>query len=168
MAETKTPNTIQHAMWAGLTLGILLALDTYFGSKSGSFARVASIVIEAYIILRAFRFAQDFRDTELAGEITLWRSFSYTLNLFFFASLIGALFNIVFYKYISPEYIPELIERSKPTFDALFKDNPNYSPTLVEQLFTAETMAMSSIVAQCMIGMVLGVLYYPFLRKRNM
>lgn len=163
----KSPNTIQHAMWAGLTIGLLLALDTFVGSRSSSFARVADILIEAYIILRAFRSVQDFRDTELQGEISLWRCFSYTLNLFFFASLIGALFNVIYYKYIAPEYLTELLEKSKPAFEAMFKQNPNYTEDLLEQLMTPETMAMSSIVSQCMIGMVLGLLFKPFLTRRR-
>lgn len=166
MSETsRMPATIQHAMQSGLSIGLLLSLDVVLSSLTSTWSRVLHVLIEAYIIVRAYRYAKSYRDEELGGSIRVFQSFAYTLNVFFYASLIAALFSVIYYKYLSPEYLPSVLEQLRPVYEKLFAGNPNYTPELLESILTPQTMAMSQIMVQSMIGMLLGLLYAPFLKS---
>lgn len=165
MEEQKRPNTIQHAMDKGLFMGMLFAANTIISSSESTFAYFIHIFLEALILVVAYRAAVDYMQTETDGKITVFQSFSYILNLFFFASLISALCSIIYFKYISPEYMTRLYEQSKPLLDKLLSD-AGQSDNDIKSLFTAEQFAMSCIVRDCMIGMILGLIYAPLLKRR--
>ncbi len=166
--KNKAPRTIQHAMQYGLWIGLLFILETIFSSRQSSAMSLMTYFVQALVLIQSYRYAKDFRDTETGGKISFFQVFAYVLNLFFFASLIGALFQVVYYKYINPTYLSTMLEQVRPVLDQMLSKNSDYAEmsSKLDTIFSAEQMAMYGMAGKCFIGMVLGLIYAPFI-KRN-
>ena len=105
---------MQHAMYSGAILGVFLLVKFYISVLGGenilvSFVGVALTLLVPYII---YKFQIRYRDEQLNGFITYSNSFTYGIMLYFYACLILAVGQFVYYRFINPDFLTNAFKMS--------------------------------------------------------
>ena len=90
-----------------------------------------------------------FRDKQNEGAISFGEAWSIGILLFFFASLPEALCQFVYYKYINPEYIYNVIEQASTMLNAIPESNNNeIIHTYIETFKNSQTPSAIQMAVQ--------------------
>lgn len=176
MSETtERKSLLIYSMEGGAWLGLYLVLRfvcSVAGTLSPLFDALALVMFAFtpfllyYIMLQYHR-----RNNYVSGFSLLWMM---GIMLFFFASLICAIPEYVFYQYISPDYIANAMTQSIKLIEdmGLMQNDETYNQMrqLIEEgtTPTALQMIMSSMWSNVFFGSLLSMVVAPFVtRKKN-
>ena len=158
-------NPLPHAMRSGVSAGLLFAANFLLSTSDNSFLQAITYVVIVMIAVYTWRAATNFRDKESDGAITFYRAFSYVFLLFFFASLISAIVKLIYLKYIDTEYLSKLLSSSMKLIEQLNLTMPEGGDEALQSFLTPINFVMNTVMADMLLGMVLGLVYAPFLKK---
>lgn len=166
---------LMYSMEGGVWLGLYLVLRfvcSVAGTLSPLFDALALVLLVGtpfvlyYIMLRYHR-----QNDYLSGFSLLWMM---GIMLFFFASLISAIPEYIYYQYINPDFIANAMSQSMELIEnmGLMKNDEAYKQMqqLVEEgtAPTALQMIMSSMWSNVFFGSLLSIVVAPFvLRKKK-
>lgn len=105
-------NIFKSSMIYGLMMGILFSVNFIISIPQGNVFRIISFLITIVIVVVMYRYSVKFRDTECGGYITYGKSFSFIVLTFFFASIISAIVKFVYFQFINPEYLTNVLQQS--------------------------------------------------------
>lgn len=157
-------------LWGFITaLGIMIvtsayyATDNYFAS-SRSWVELAVYI--AGIVLCALSFKATLGDND---EFPYARALGLGVATLFFASLIIALFTFVFFKYIDPGMIDEILRNTEEV--ALSKGVPEemieQQIAMQEKFIQPAILAASTIFSTVLYGLIISLLTSIFLKKKS-
>lgn len=171
---TERKSLLAYGMEGGLWLGLYLVLR-FICSVAGSFSPIFDALalmmfvgtpfVLYYIMLRYHR-----NNGFVSGFSLLWMM---GIMLFFFASLICAVPEFIFYQYIDPDYIANAMTQSLKLIEdmGLMKDDEAYNQMrqLIEQgtAPTAIQMIMSSMWSNVFFGSLLSIVVAPFVTRKK-
>ncbi|MBR1809246.1 MAG: DUF4199 domain-containing protein [Paludibacteraceae bacterium] len=158
-------NPLPNAMKNGFTLGLLFSANFLLSVAQSAIVQLLTYLIIAFILVFTLRCARNFRDNESGGQISFYRCFSYIFLLFFFAALISAAVKLVYLNYINTDYLPRLVEATKKTMEQLKIEVPANSEDFFSIILHPSQFIMQTVMADTMLGAMLGLLYAPFLKK---
>lgn len=161
------PNPMNHAMRWGLLIGACFAVNFLLSVSGIVWLNVLTYLIEILILVLAWRFAKNYRDQECGGVITFGRAWTYIFLLFFFASLIGGIVKFVYLQWINPEYLANILSQSMIMLEQAKIEIPQDSINLIEQLLTPIYYTFQNIMADMFLGAILGLIYAPFLKRKE-
>ena len=166
-----TPNTfvnpMPHAMRNGFSVGLLFSANFLLSTSNNAFVQALTYAAIVMIAVFAWKAACDFRDREAEGIISFYRVFSYIFLLFFFASLISALVKLVYLKYINTDYLSQLLDSTLKFVEQAKITIPEGSEDALKSMLSPISFTMNTVMADMLIGAVIGLCYAPFIKKQN-
>ena len=109
-------NIVTHAMYAGLVMGGILAciyfLQLQFCSNLPAVSLFLSFIIFATTIYCVYHYTSIYNRNLLNGSITYFKAVNFGMHLFFFASMILAIFFYFYFQFVNPHVLQKTIESS--------------------------------------------------------
>ena len=170
MEPIKYSKVYNAAMWHGLILSIYLVVRFFFIVSSGQNFLLNLLVIGLTIGIpfMAFYLGKDF-SKKSEEELTYRKFFSHGFFMFFFASLILALVEYLYYNHINPDFISTQYEALIQSV-ALLKETMPEATQLEEVINnspmpTATQMSMQNIWMYSFAGIIISLINAYILNK---
>lgn len=159
-------NPVAHAMRYGLVLGACFTANFLLSASSTPLLALLTYPIQIYIWVFAYRSARTFRDNECGGIIGYRSVVSYITQLFFFGALIGGVIELIYLKYIAPDYLENMFNEAMLLLEQLNIDLPEASIDTAHSLMRPTQYVLQFITGKCIGGLLLGLIYAFFIRKK--
>lgn len=161
------PNIVKSAMLNGLIMGVLFSLNFLLSVSQNTFLSLLSYVVFAAILVGTYRFALRFRDTECGGFISYGRAFSFVLLLFFFAALISSIVKYVYFQYINPAYLENLINESMKAIEMMKIPVDDAAYENVEKMMKPASFSLQYLWVNVFAGTFVGLIMAAFIKKEK-
>lgn len=161
------PNPLAHAMKYGLGLGACFSADFLLSVSNNVWLALLTYPLSVFIWVYTYRSARNLRDKECGGVIRYWPVVSYIAMLFFFGALIAAAVELVYLKYINPDYLENMFSQAMVLLEQLGIDLPEASIEQVHRLMRPSEYIMQFVALKCLGGFWLGILYAFFIRRKK-
>lgn len=162
------------AMRNGLFMGMLFSINFLFSASRNVTLMILTYLIMAMIIWGTYRMTSHFRDRESGGFISYWKAVYFILLVFFFSSIISALFKIGYTSFINKEYLPQLFEEGVRQLEknrALFERfNMPMDEEYIDQLerqFRPVSYAFQTIWTNLLAGTLLGLILAGIVKRQR-
>lgn len=161
------PNTVKSAMLNGLIMGVLFSANFLLSVSQNTFLSLLSYVVFALILVTTYRFTIRFRDIECEGFITYGRAFSYILLLYFFAALISSIVKYVYFQYINPGYLENLMSESMKAIEMMKIPMDEAAFENVEKMMKPATFSLQYLWVNVFLGTFVGLIMAAFIKKEK-
>lgn len=158
----------------GLFMGLLFSVNFMFSASRNVTLMLLSYVLIALMIWGTYRMATQFREKESGGYISYWRAVYFVILIFFFSSIISAIFKIGYTTFIDKEYLSRLFEEGMRQIEsnrALFESlNIPIDEDYVEQLeqqYRPVPFAFQTIWVNILGGTILGLILGGIIRRKK-
>jgi hypothetical protein len=167
--------SIYYAMEYGLVLAFYFIIKfacTYL-SLQYPFLNVIALFLNFAIPFLLFWMVRKFREEHNGGRMLFSEGWSLSLLIIAFASLPEALIMYVFYQFIDPEYISNIVNQSSDMLSTLEQNNPNQYISQFNDMFkkqdipSASQMAIQGIFNNIFFGSIVSIIVAFFVKKDN-
>ena len=174
MEQVKQSKVYNAAMWHGLYLAAFLVVRFLIMVNAGQSAllNILTICCTIAIPVVAYFLGKDFKKKNAEDEELTYRNFySHGFFMFFFASLILAAVEYVYYGYINPEFIGDQYNTLVQNLDTLKQTMPDVSE--LEEIVnsspipSASQMAMQNIWMYSFAGIIISLINAYILNKKH-
>ena len=160
------------AMWHGLILAIYLVVRFFFMISSNNYIilNLLFIAITIGVPFVAYYLGKDFKK-KTDEELTYRNFYSHGFFMFFFASLILAAVEYVYYGFINTEFITEQYNTLLQNIEILKQTMPD--ATQIEEMVnnspipTASQMAMQNVWMYSFAGIIISLINAYILNKKH-
>lgn len=172
MEQIKQSKVYNAAMWHGLILAIYLVIRFFFmvSSADSTILNLLFIFITIGVPFVAYYLGKDFKK-KTDEELTYRNFYSHGFFMFFFASLILAAVEYVYYGFINTEFITEQYNTLLQNIEILKQTMPD--ATQLEEIVnespipTASQMAMQNIWMYSFAGIIISLINAYILNKKQ-
>lgn len=159
-------------MWHGLILAIYLVIRFFFmvSSADSTFLNLLFIFITIGVPFVAYYLGKDFKKKS-NEELTYRNFYSHGFFMFFFASLILAAVEYVYYGFINTEFITEQYNTLLQNIEIIKQTMPDASQ--IEEIVnaspipTASQMAMQNVWMYSFVGIIISLINAYILNKKR-
>ena len=170
--EIQQSKVYNAAMWHGLILAIYLVIRFFFmvSSANSTILNLLFIFITIGVPFVAYYLGKDFKK-KTDEELTYRNFYSHGFFMFFFASLILAAVEYVYYGFINTEFITEQYNTLLQNIEILKQTMPD--ATQIEEIVnnspipTASQMAMQNIWMYSFAGIIISLINAYILNKKQ-
>ena len=170
--EIQQSKVYNAAMWHGLILAIYLVIRFFFmvSSADSTILNLLFIFITIGVPFVAYYLGKDFKK-KTDEELTYRNFYTHGFFLFFFASLILAAVEYVYYGFINTEFITEQYNTLLQNIEILKQTMPDASQ--IEEIVnespipTASQMAMQNVWMYSFIGIIISLINAYILNKKR-
>ena len=170
--EIQQSKVYNAAMWHGLILAIYLVIRFFFmvSSANSTILNLLFIFITIGVPFVAYYLGKDFKK-KTDEELTYRNFYSHGFFMFFFASLILAAVEYVYYGFINTEFITEQYNTLLQNIEILKQTMPD--TTKLEEIVnsspipTASQMAMQNIWMYSFAGIIISLINAYILNKKH-
>lgn len=166
-SNTQTTSHITIAMKQGAYFGVLFSANFLCSTSSSAFLQFLTYFITASIAVTLWRRTCLYRDKHTQGVISFMQVVWFIMTVFIFATLISALVKMLYLKYINPTYLNALYENSKQILQILYKDNMANYDEIYKAMLDPKTFILSISSLNIFIGLIIGCIYAPFIRRKE-
>ena len=159
------PEALKHAMYFGLMLGLVFALNFFLSTLNNGWFTALQWVVTLAIPYLVYRLTVDCRDRVSGGAISYGAALWYGTQLFFYAALISAVFKFIYFKFLNPEYLPNMINESLKILDELNMLSGELTEEQVRQLLTPLYVTMQYIWMDVIMGVLVSLVTAAFAKK---
>ena len=159
------PEALKHAMYFGLMLGLVFALNFFFSTLHNGWFVLLMLFVTFTIPYLVYRLTVDCRDRVSGGAISYGAALWYGTQLFFYAALISAVFKFIYFKFLNPEYLPNMINESLKILDELNMLSGELTEEQVRQLLTPLYVTMQYIWMDVIMGVFVSLVTAAFAKK---
>lgn len=170
--EIQQSKVYNAAMWHGLILAIYLVIRFFFmvSSANSTILNLLFIFITIGVPFVAYYLGKDFRKKS-NEELTYRNFYSHGFFMFFFASLILAAVEYVYYGFINTEFITEQYNTLLQNIEIIKQTMPDASQ--IEEIVnnspipTASQMAMQNVWMYSFAGIIISLINAYILNKKR-
>ena len=170
--EIQQSKVYNAAMWHGLILAIYLVIRFFFmvSSADSTILNLLFIFITIGVPFVAYYLGKDFKK-KTDEELTYRNFYSHGFFMFFFASLILAAVEYVYYGFINTEFITEQYNTLLQNIEILKQTMPD--ATQIEEMVndspipTASQMAMQNVWMYSFAGIIISLINAYILNKKR-
>ena len=170
--EIQQSKVYNAAMWHGLILAIYLVIRFFFmvSSANSTILNLLFIFITIGVPFVAYYLGKDFKKKS-NEELTYRNFYSHGFFMFFFASLILAAVEYVYYGFINTEFITEQYNTLLQNIEILKQTMPEASQ--IEEIVnespipTASQMAMQNVWMYSFAGIIISLINAYILNKKR-
>ena len=108
-----------------------------------------------------------FRDVECSGTIKYGKAFSFIVLTFFFAALISSIVKYVYFQFINPTYLDELLNESLKAIQIMKIPIDNASYDQMAKVMKPATFSLQYIWMNVIVGSILGLIMAAFVKKEK-
>lgn len=159
------PDSLKHAMYFGLLLGLVFSLNFFLSTLNNGWFTALQWLVTLAIPYLVYRLTVDCRERVHGGAMSYGVALWYGIQLFFYASLISALFKLVYFKFLNPDYLPNVLNESLRILDELNLSSGKEVEDQVRQLFTPLNVAMQYIWMNVFLGLLVSLITAAFAKK---
>ena len=172
MQQLQQSKVYNAAMWHGLILAIYLVIRFFFmvSSANSTILNLLFIFITIGVPFVAYYLGKDFKK-KTDEELTYRNFYTHGFFMFFFASLILAAVEYVYYGFINTEFITEQYNTLLQNIEILKQTMPD--ATQLEEIVnaspipTASQMAMQNVWMYSFIGIIISLINAYILNKKR-
>ena len=158
-------NIFKSSMIYGLMMGILFSVNFIISIPQGAIFRIVSFLITIVIVIVMYRYSVKYRDNECGGYITYGKSFSFIVLTFFFASIISAIVKFVYFQFINPEYLTNVLQQSIKVVESMNLPLDEEYYTQMEKMMKPSVYTLQSIWVNVLLGVLLALVMSAFVKK---
>lgn len=170
--EIQQSKVYNAAMWHGLILAIYLVIRFFFmvSSANSTILNLLFIFITIGVPFVAYYLGKDFKK-KTDEELTYRNFYTHGFFMFFFASLILAAVEYVYYGFINTEFITEQYNTLLQNIEILKQTMPDASQ--IEEIVnespipTASQMAMQNVWMYSFVGIIISLINAYILNKKR-
>jgi hypothetical protein len=170
--EIQQSKVYNAAMWHGLILAIYLVIRFFFmvSSADSTILNLLFIFITLGVPFVAYYLGKDFKK-KTDEELTYRNFYTHGFFMFFFASLILAAVEYVYYGFINTEFITEQYNTLLQNIEIIKQTMPDASQ--IEEIVnaspipTASQMAMQNIWMYSFVGIIISLINAYILNKKR-
>ena len=170
--EIQQSKVYNAAMWHGLILAIYLVIRFFFmvSSANSTILNLLFIFITIGVPFVAYYLGKDFKK-KTDEELTYRNFYSHGFFMFFFASLILAAVEYVYYGFINTEFITEQYNTLLQNIEIIKQTMPD--ATQLEEIVnespipTASQMAMQNVWMYSFVGIIISLINAYILNKKR-
>ena len=170
--EIQQSKVYNAAMWHGLILAIYLVIRFFFmvSSANSTILNLLFIFITIGVPFVAYYLGKDFKK-KTDEELTYRNFYSHGFFMFFFASLILAAVEYVYYGFINTEFITEQYNTLLQNIEIIKQTMPDASQ--IEEMVnnspipTASQMAMQNVWMYSFVGIIISLINAYILNKKH-
>lgn len=170
--EIQQSKVYNAAMWHGLILAIYLVIRFFFmvSSANSTILNLLFIFVTIGVPFVAYYLGKDFKK-KTDEELTYRNFYSHGFFMFFFASLILAAVEYVYYGFINTEFITEQYNTLLQNIEIIKQTMPDASQ--IEEIVnnspipTASQMAMQNIWMYSFAGIIISLINAYILNKKH-
>lgn len=160
-------NIFKSAMKSGLILGGIFSLNFVASLGMGMIWTLLTWLIIAVIIYMTYKLTVNFRDKECGGYISYSRSLLFILMSFFYASLISSLVKFIYFQFINPDYLENLLNQSMLLMDQLKLPVDENAESAMRSLLKPASFSLQYIWVNMLFGSILGLIMSAFTKKEK-
>ncbi len=169
MENTKVSVWKANLNW-GLILGLALVIYSallYF--TDNMFNRSLGYVSYLLIVIGIFFGVKAYRDNFLGGYISYGQTIGAGIIISLYASIIGAVFTILLYKFIDPDLSQKLYAFSEQQMldKGTPEDQVEMAMKMTEKFLNPYFMAGFAILGSVIVGLIISLIEGIFLKKEN-
>lgn len=172
MQQIQQSKVYNAAMWHGLILAIYLVIRFFFmvSSANSTILNLLFIFITIGVPFVAYYLGKDFKKKS-NEELTYRNFYSHGFFMFFFASLILAAVEYVYYGFINTEFITEQYNTLLQNIEIIKQTMPDASQ--IEEIVnnspipTASQMAMQNVWMYSFAGIIISLINAYILNKKR-
>jgi hypothetical protein len=172
MQQLQQSKVYNAAMWHGLILAIYLVIRFFFmvSSANSTILNLLFIFITIGVPFVAYYLGKDFKK-KTDEELTYRNFYSHGFFMFFFASLILAAVEYVYYGFINTEFITEQYNTLLQNIEIIKQTMPDASQ--IEEIVnnspipTASQMAMQNVWMYSFAGIIISLINAYILNKKR-
>ena len=172
MQQLQQSKVYNAAMWHGLILAIYLVIRFFFmvSSADSTILNLLFIFITLGVPFVAYYLGKDFKK-KTDEELTYRNFYTHGFFMFFFASLILAAVEYVYYGFINTEFITEQYNTLLQNIEILKQTMPDASQ--IEEIVnespipTASQMAMQNVWMYSFVGIIISLINAYILNKKR-
>lgn len=158
-------NLMNSSMRNGLILGILFSINFLMSTANNVFLGLLSYVVVGFIAYLIYRYTAKFRDKDCDGAITYSHALMYIILLFVFGSLISAIVKLIFFKFINPNFLPDMINKSMTVMEQILPSVPESTYEEVEKIMSPGYYTLISFWMNIILGFVVGLVVAAIVKK---
>ncbi len=149
-------------------MGLLFSINSLFAFSRHSSLTLMSDIVFGAIIFITFYTTKRYRDKECDGQISFAKSHNYIVYSFFFGAIISTVVKFVYFKYIDPELLSEVVfNQSIKNFQTIGKTLSDEEVQLFKD-FVARPLnfCFQFIWIDLFLGAILGLIISFFIKKK--
>lgn len=168
LRQFTTKQAMYYGVWLGLLLILKLAAEVVSDSSVGAFlSGFLTILVPFTAYWLTLKFRRSITDT----DVTFGTLLRFCIYLFFFGSMILAIVQFIYYKFINPDYIAHQVETLIDTLMKYSESKPSVKE-LVAQIKevgvpSASTVAVQTIWINIVVGFILGLPIAGLVRRKK-
>ena len=151
----------------GLILGLVFSVNFLFSISSNLLLGLLSYAVIAIIIYLSHRFTVNYRDVECDGAISYRHSLAYVVLLFLYAALISAIVKYLFFQYLNPGFLPDLMNKSIEVMEQIMPSVPEETYDNMETMMSPINYSLMVTWMNVVMGLFLGLIIAGIVKKEK-
>ncbi|MGN0186738.1 MAG: DUF4199 domain-containing protein [Paludibacteraceae bacterium] len=156
---------LKHAMYFGLLFGLLFSLNFYLSTLDAVIPNALSWVLVLLMPYVAYRLAVDCRERVCDGTMSYGMALWYGVQLFFYAALVAAVFKLVYFNYINPDFLPNQIDQALKLMEQMQIPFGTTDVDELKKVITPVNMSLNYIWLDVMAGVCVSLLTAVFVKR---
>lgn len=159
------PEALKHAMYFGLLLGVIFSVNFFLSTLTGVLFTSLQWVVTLSIPYIVYRLTVDCRNRVCGGAVSYGVALWYGIQLFFYAALISAVFKFIYFKFLNPEFLPNMLGETMRLLDELKISSDTFDEAQMRELMTPLYMSMQYIWLDVFLGLLVSLVTAIFAKK---
>jgi len=161
------PNILKSAMLNGLIMGVLFSLNFLLSISKIPSLTLLSYVVVTFILVGMYKLSVRFRDVECEGVITYGKAYSFILLTFFFAAIISSVVKYVYFQFINPDYLEQLLQDSMKALETLRFPIDEAAYEQMGKMMKPASFTLQYIWLNVLMGSFVGLIMAAFIKKEK-
>ena len=159
------PEALKHSMYFGLMLGIIFSLNFFLSTLNSVVFSALQWVVTLSIPYVVYRLTIDCRDRVNGGVMSYGLALWYGIQLFFYAAMISSVFKFMYFKFMNPDFLPNMLNESLKVLDQLDMPLNMVNEEQMRQILTPLYVSIQYIWMDVLLGVFVSLVTAAFAKK---
>lgn len=162
------PTLFKSAMKYGIPMGIIFSINFILATFKSPIVNFLTYFIMFICIYLTYRITCKYRDEHNNGELSYGKGWSFIVLLYFFAAIISSVVKYVYFQFINPDYLAELLNQTLLILEELpiSEEEINVNESL-ETILSPINYSLQYLWINTMLGALLGLIMAAFTKKEK-
>lgn len=162
------PTLFKSAMKYGIPMGGVFSVNFILSTFKNPIINFLTYFIMFFCIYLTYRITCKFRDEHNNGELSYGKGWAFIVLLFFFAAIISSVVKYIYFQFINPDYLAELLNLSLLQLEKLSisEEKININDSL-EAILSPINYSLQYLWINTILGALLGVIMAAFTKKEK-
>ena len=149
----------------GLILGIVFSVNFLFSISGNLLLGFLSYAAIAIIIYLSHKFTVNYRNVDCDGAISYRHALAYVVLLFLYAALISAIVKYLFFQYLNPDFLPEMMNKTLLAVEQMMPSVPEETYDTMEAMMSPINYTLLATWMNVILGFFVGLIIAGVVKK---